>query len=261
MSAGAPPRPRWGSLQRSPRPPSCVGIRWRFLELCTPRHEILATRLLSSIFLKLPGEGLTEPPPKTPPCFFFLPSFRALPTISVASCHRFEQSPQITRSNSNPKFVPPKTFNRDPCVWVLSGFQNNCVTFLRPYLSQTMFSNFFLWPKLIFYGQRGHAPKYATDYMGAFFKVGLNLPKPTRDPATAWRPFFPSNSFNSRTTNGWEQILSLNWTVQFSKATYHVTSVLKCKQTIFLVFGRHFLGVRISANSTAKVYNRVFFII
>jgi len=24
ISAGAPPGPRWGSLQRSPRPPSCV---------------------------------------------------------------------------------------------------------------------------------------------------------------------------------------------------------------------------------------------
>ena len=33
---GLHPRPRWGSLQRSPRPPSCVGWGWRFFELCTP---------------------------------------------------------------------------------------------------------------------------------------------------------------------------------------------------------------------------------
>ena len=33
---GLRPRPHWGSLQRSPRPPSCVGLGWRFLELCTP---------------------------------------------------------------------------------------------------------------------------------------------------------------------------------------------------------------------------------
>ena len=27
---GSAPRPRWGSLQRSPRPPSCYGLGWRF---------------------------------------------------------------------------------------------------------------------------------------------------------------------------------------------------------------------------------------
>ena len=36
LAAGAPPRPRWGSLQRSPRPPSCIGLGWRFQNFVPP---------------------------------------------------------------------------------------------------------------------------------------------------------------------------------------------------------------------------------
>ena len=38
-------RPRWGSLQRSPRPPRCVGLRSRIFRTMHPLHGILATRL------------------------------------------------------------------------------------------------------------------------------------------------------------------------------------------------------------------------
>ena len=45
LAAGAPPQTPLGSLQRSPRPPSCIGLGWRFENFVPPRQEILGTRL------------------------------------------------------------------------------------------------------------------------------------------------------------------------------------------------------------------------
>ena len=37
---GLRPRPRWGSLQRSPRPPSCDGLGWKSGKISPPPNEL-----------------------------------------------------------------------------------------------------------------------------------------------------------------------------------------------------------------------------